>query len=195
IELGCKVDRGFFISNQHWTCYRRNYFQLTGAFTTHCNENQVFYIQAQQRNSTGDGDNNDEESNDTMLMIPLQAFYIQLVANTSDNNQPVELIQLTAKRDKGPQQMPSMLPIQPCGSGLLLHYSHDNSQQQRTVTFERLQFKSATANNGKKRATQQYFYLTAQLVAEDVNRYQHVIATTQSSPLVVRGRSPGHYAE
>lgn len=91
-----------------------------------------------------------------------------------------------------------MLPIQPCGisgsGGLLLHYPHDQ-QHQRTVTYERLQFKSATANNGKKRATQQYFYLTAQLIAQDVNQYQHVIATSQSSPLVVRGRSPGHYAE
>ncbi|SAM01544.1 hypothetical protein [Absidia glauca] len=198
LELRCRVDRGFFISNQHWTCYRRNYFQLSGAFITHCNENQVFYIQNPSSGDSNGSVHSGEESRNDSLLIPIQGFYIQLVAHTSDNDQPVELIQLTAKRDKGPQQIPSMLPIQPCGSsgsgGLLLHYPHDQ-QHQRTVTYERLQFKSATANNGKKRATQQYFYLTAQLIAQDINQYQHVIATSQSSPLVVRGRSPGHYAE
>ncbi|ORZ10105.1 hypothetical protein BCR42DRAFT_422745 [Absidia repens] len=189
VELRCKVDRGFFLCDQHWTCYRRNYFQLTTAFTTHCDENQVFYIQNGQ-NPSGESTSGSDRSNNSL--IPIEAFYIQLSAATSDVNQRVELIQLTAKRDKGPQQIPSMLPIQP-GDGLLLQYPHDNSQ--RTVTYERLQFKSATANNGKKRATQQYFYLTTQLIAQDANHCQHVIASSQSSPLVVRGRSPGHYAD
>ncbi|KAI8085006.1 uncharacterized protein BX664DRAFT_360800 [Halteromyces radiatus] len=201
VELKCKVDRGFFLCEEHWTCYRRNYFQLTTTFTTHCNENQPFYIQPQQQKqqqqqptppTEGEFSHNNNNNNSTDSLVPVQAFYIQLAASASDGNKGVGLIQLTAKRDKGPQQVPCMQPIQP-GGGLPLHYPHDNSQ--RTVTYERLQFKSATANNGKKRATQQFFYLTVQLIAQDINQCHHIIATSQSAPLVVRGRSPGHYAD
>jgi hypothetical protein len=62
------------------------------------------------------------------------------------------------------------------------------------VTFERLQFRVATANNGKRRASQQYFRLVFELVAELPDGSQHTISECFSSPLVVRGRSPGHYS-
>src|SRR5216117_1336256 len=66
----------------------------------------------------------------------------------------------------------------------------------RVVTYERIQFKQATANNGKRRAAQQYFSLIVEAYAvilgeqgtEDVR-----VAVSKSSPVVVRGRSPGHY--
>jgi meiosis-specific transcription factor NDT80 len=65
-------------------------------------------------------------------------------------------------------------------------------------TFERVQFKSATANNGKRRASQQYFHLMVELwvdVREDENRTPKwvKIACAVSDKVVVRGRSPSHY--
>jgi meiosis-specific transcription factor NDT80 len=68
---------------------------------------------------------------------------------------------------------------------------------QDIVSFDRLQFRSATANNGKRRTSQQYFALSFNLFAdirnEDGSIGSHLIARSLSVPLVVRGRSPSHY--
>lgn len=65
-------------------------------------------------------------------------------------------------------------------------------------TFERVQFKSATANNGKRRASQQYFHLIVELLVDvredEVKKPKWVrIACATSDKVVVRGRSPSHY--
>jgi meiosis-specific transcription factor NDT80 len=66
-------------------------------------------------------------------------------------------------------------------------------------TFERIQFKSATANNGKRRAQQQYYHLIVELWA-DVRSASNSkpdwvkVAQKLSSQVVVRGRSPSHYS-
>lgn len=65
-------------------------------------------------------------------------------------------------------------------------------------TFERVQFKQATANNGKRRASQQYFHLIVELFADvrkdgsDTADWVKV-AQRVSEKIVVRGRSPSHY--
>jgi meiosis-specific transcription factor NDT80 len=65
-------------------------------------------------------------------------------------------------------------------------------------TFERIQFKSATANNGKRRAQQQYYHLIVELFADvrtDSTQQPNWVKVSQiaSDPVVVRGRSPSHY--
>ncbi|KAK4554566.1 hypothetical protein LTR86_008421 [Recurvomyces mirabilis] len=73
-----------------------------------------------------------------------------------------------------------------------------NPAQHISHTFERVQFKSATANNGKRRASQQYFHLIVELFA-DVRKPESDTATwvkvaqRVSDKIVVRGRSPSHY--
>lgn len=70
--------------------------------------------------------------------------------------------------------------------------------QSLSYSFERIQFKSATANNGKRRASQQYFHLIVELYA-DVQREGEgkpnwvKVAQRLSEKIVVRGRSPSHY--
>lgn len=68
-----------------------------------------------------------------------------------------------------------------------------------SYTFERIQFQKATANNGKRRAQQQYFHVIVELYAGVSGRGHHdqwvLIATKESDPMVVRGRSPGHYKD
>ncbi|KAL9106976.1 MAG: hypothetical protein Q9187_008493 [Circinaria calcarea] len=76
-----------------------------------------------------------------------------------------------------------------------------NSQQGLSVAnFDRIQFKKATANNGKRRAAQQYFHIVVELFAKipkgQSSDTQWVkIAARWSAPMVVRGRSPGHYQD
>lgn len=71
--------------------------------------------------------------------------------------------------------------------------------QHTTHSFERVQFKQATANNGKRRASQQYFHLIVELFA-DVRKDNSdtpvwvKVAQRVSDKIVVRGRSPSHYS-
>ncbi|KAI9695482.1 MAG: hypothetical protein M1820_008584 [Bogoriella megaspora] len=85
---------------------------------------------------------------------------------------------------------------QPAGS---VSSTSPNSQSH---TFERIQFKSATANNGKRRAAQQYYTLIVELHADvrDTSKREKKpvwvkVAQRLSVPVVVRGRSPSHYQE
>ncbi|KAL0143967.1 p53-like transcription factor [Mucor lusitanicus] len=179
VILNCKMDRGFFVSQSHWTCYRRNYFQVTASLTIPGHSDQTYYA-LQLRSAEN---------------RPIQQFFLRLKACTSTTSntgessnessntatvRPVALTQMTPKRDKGPQREPPTIPITPSDSVF--------GNEQVCVTFERLQFRVATANNGK------LFRLVFELVAQLDDASQHVVAECYSSPLVVRGRSPGHYS-
>lgn len=79
-------------------------------------------------------------------------------------------------------------------------FSGPPSPTSTAYTFERIQFKSATANNGKRRAQQQYYHLIIELHADvrqpGADKPVWVkIAQRTSAPVVVRGRSPSHYSE
>ncbi|KAG1142174.1 hypothetical protein G6F37_001969 [Rhizopus arrhizus] len=180
VRLYTKVDRGFFLADNDWTCYRRNYFQVSGSFSLEgigvLYEGQEYpcYV----KNTTGQ-------------LEEIDCFMLGVSAKLSDCDKTVQLIQHTPKRDKGPQTTPLPKPIRPGGN---LGFSAVGSGQ-TIVTFERLQFKTATANNGKRRAAQQYYVVVMELLAKLKGGQIVTVATTTSSSLVVRGRSPGHYAE
>jgi len=79
------------------------------------------------------------------------------------------------------------------------HLSAATTPTAHQHTFERIQFKSATANNGKRRAQQQYYHLIVELHADirdsNSNHPKWVkVAEKCSSQVVVRGRSPSHYS-
>ncbi|KAI9142842.1 hypothetical protein BKA69DRAFT_1064980 [Paraphysoderma sedebokerense] len=180
LKLTARFDRGFFIANQDWTCYRRNYFQVSACFSSTSNPPAV-----------------EVETPCLLEVAPGQfkvatEFMIGLTSQVLATEKKVELIQHTTKRDKGPQLIPSP---RTCLPGGVLNTVPGLSFTQNVVTFERLQFKSATANNGKRRAAQQYFIVVVELWARLDDGTSAKVATTTSSPLVVRGRSPGHYAD
>ena len=187
------------MADNDWTCYRRNYFSLNCSYTLHpaIPTGTIHVVQ-------GGGSH---------LQVYDFAISIAAVVDGRDGK-PIELVQHTPKRDKGPQERPSRMVLQPRpppslgmyggdsgigGSSRGLYdsgYGPNSNQQAMEVTFERIQFKNATANNGKRRAAQQYYHLLIELFA-DVGQ-QHPdrwvkIATRMSAPMVVRGRSPGHY--
>ncbi|CAG8513764.1 1527_t:CDS:2 [Ambispora gerdemannii] len=181
LRINSKVDRGFFLAENDWTCYRRNYFQISSAFSI-------------------EGNNNHQSSDGSEVPCLLEiegqvhtiiGFHLGITAKVSNSDKKIELVQHTPKRDKGPQMVPQPKPIRP-GGNLSLSSVGTNSN---IVTFERIQFKTATANNGKRRAAQQYYVVLVDLFAQVENGELHCVATSQSAPLVVRGRSPGHYAD
>lgn len=217
-EINARVDKGFFLSDRDWTCYRRNYFSVICSYSLSPSTHSMPLYLRRSTNSAPE---------------PILAFAMCISATVEPipSGKTVELVQHTPKRDKGPQQKPGKIKlsaqpatglsfgggsaggvIQQSQPGSLDHDYHSYGQQQPTqpsqqhiAVFDRIQFKSATANNGKRRAAQQYYHLMVELYAEvggsvqgnmgnpDANWVK--VAYKTSAPMVVRGRSPGHYAD
>lgn len=203
-EIIGRVEKGFFLSDSDWTCYRRNYFTVVCSFTL---SPHVHALPVLLRRS----DQSPTES------VTCFAMSISAVVD-NPSGKAVELVQHTPKRDKGPQLKPGKLKLaasQPTGKGFAQAqqnigphggdfgaFAQQPQQQQFVGSFERIQFKSATANNGKRRAAQQYYHLIIELYADVSNpavpnsEGEWVkVARKVSAPMVVRGRSPGHYAD
>lgn len=215
-DLEAKIHKGFFQVDNKWTCYRRNYFSVSCSFSLRPSvPNVPLYLQ--------------RPSSSVELV---QCFKVLISAKTQDTNgqegEVRNLVQHTAKRDKATETVPVPAHLQPkpapslamnpvSGGNNSMYGSQSSSdidwsypvsamqapqQSSCTHTFERIQFQKATANNGKRRAQQQFYHLVVELFAEiathpgDRKGAELVkIATKQSFPMVVRGRSPGHYKD
>ncbi|EJT74664.1 hypothetical protein, variant [Gaeumannomyces tritici R3-111a-1] len=199
------IDKGFFLADHEWTCYRRNYFSCVCSFSlsppTHSwpTTPAIQFVQ---------------ESNQAAFTV--SGFAMSISAVVSDNDtQTIDLVQHTPKRDKGPISAPEKVRLSPKSAGhphlsvfpqpdgTLRGTAYEFSQGQTSTptehTFERIQFKQATANNGKRRAAQQYYHLVVELWA-DVSGSQSSgapqwvkVGYKKSAKMIVRGRSPGHY--
>ncbi|ORX60688.1 p53-like transcription factor [Hesseltinella vesiculosa] len=179
LHLHVKMDRGFFRAEQDWTCYRRNYFQVSATFDVH---GMNYVLQGSEVPCLVQSDRQ---------LHQVDFFSIGVSARVSGAEKKIDLIQHTPKRDKGPQMVPLPRMIRAGGN---LHLAPVGSNH-NIVSFERMQFKTATANNGKRRAAQQYYEIVVDLFANTSSGLTMPVATCTSAPLVVRGRSPGHYAD
>jgi hypothetical protein len=180
VQLQAKMDRGFFRADQDWTCYRRNYFQVSATFEVH----GINYLLNGPEVPCLIRTENQE-------VHQVDFFSIGVSARVTGSDKRIELVQHTPKRDKGPQMIPEPRVVSAGGN---LHLASVGSNH-NIVTFERMQFKTATANNGKRRAAQQYYEIVVDLCANSSSGKQFKVASCTSAPLVVRGRSPGHYAD
>ncbi|KAF9870344.1 putative NDT80/PhoG like DNA-binding family protein [Colletotrichum karsti] len=209
IDIHGNIDKGFFQSDGDWTCYRRNYFSCICSFSL----SPHYPGQPLQFMASG-----------STQAYTVLGFAMSISAVVSDNDSHrIELVQHTPKRDKGPIAPPEKVrlhPKYPQQSHPLGLYPHDSGlggpprigyaesggfsgsapqgsdSYQTEHTFERIQFKQATANNGKRRAAQQYYHLLIELWADVGSQGpdQFVrIAYRKSAKMIVRGRSPGHY--
>lgn len=181
IQLHAKMDRGFFRAEQDWACYRRNYFQVSSTFDVH---GVNYMLQGSEVPCLLRTSQNE--------ILQIEYFSIGVSARVTGNpDKKIELVQHTPKRDKGPQMIPKPQAIRAGGN---LHLASVGSNH-HIATFERMQFKTATANNGKRRAAQQYYEIVIELYGNTAQGQEICVATCYSAPLVVRGRSPGHYAD
>ncbi|RAL03426.1 NDT80 / PhoG like DNA-binding family protein [Aspergillus ibericus CBS 121593] len=215
-EIQAKIHKGFFQVDDKWTCYRRNYFSVSCSFSLHPWPSQPLYVKFS------------DQATERVLSWSMS---ISAIVN-AQIGESRELVQHTPKRDKQSERKPAKVVLQPSqppplvlghgassnssphsfslasqSSGMSLEYSPYTSTAQPTQpptqhTFERIQFQKATANNGKRRAQQQYYNLVVELYAEITSPVgageptQLIkIARRLSHPMVVRGRSPGHYKD
>ncbi|KAJ5599562.1 p53-like transcription factor DNA-binding [Penicillium hetheringtonii] len=207
-EVQAKIGRGFFASDGKWTCYRRNYFAVNCSFSLHPWPSTVpLFIRHPDQ-----------------TLEPIRGFRMCISAIVNGSyNETRPLVQHTPKRDKQSERTPGPVILQPTpppslttgstgvgghGSFPLSSQSLDynsaftgapqSCQPPTSHLFERIQFQKATANNGKRRAQQQYYNLVVELYAEvprgEISDWVQV-ARRHSHPMVVRGRSPGHYKD
>ncbi|KAF9321960.1 hypothetical protein BG003_009278 [Podila horticola] len=176
--VSARIDRGFFLAANDWTCYRRNYFQLSAAFSFQEVDSMMHPEPPCLLDRNGE-------------LLRVRCFMICIGAQIQNGEKIIELVQHTPKRDKGPQMTPQPTRVR-AGGDLTMSSSNMNPN---VITFERVQFKTATANNGKRRAAQQYYQVHVDLFAELEGGELVLVASAFSAPLVVRGRSPGHYAD
>ncbi|KIW66567.1 hypothetical protein, variant 1 [Phialophora macrospora] len=212
-EITASIQKGFFQVDRKWTCYRRNYFAVQCAFNF--------------RNSMAETplylSKNGSEELIQQFAVSISAKTAITSAGESETR---GLVQHTPKREKATERVPGRQQIAPSHSHAMgtngtyanaghmytgANHLHSTSMGSfgsfetpgansppTTYTFERIQFQKATANNGKRRAQQQYFLVVVELAA-NIGRQGHedwvVIATKESDPMVVRGRSPGHYKD
>ncbi|PKS07295.1 hypothetical protein jhhlp_005897 [Lomentospora prolificans] len=209
-EIHGTIDKGFFLSDGEWTCYRRNYFSCVCSYTLSPHYPSM-PLQFTPTNS--------------QQTYQVSGFAMSISAVVADNDgHSIDLVQHTPKRDKGPIAKPDKVRLspkspQPSHHPMSLYTGHgDSSLGTRSLydpgyggpagtsqstgtfqtehTFERIQFKQATANNGKRRAAQQYYHLVVELWADVGSRASEQflrVAYRRSAKMIVRGRSPGHY--
>ena len=215
--LEAKIEKGFFFSNDRvWTCYRRNYFAVNVSYGLNpWISNARLYL---------DQGNGKPQEQIQAMAVSLAAAVdgtggktIELIQHTPKRDKGPQLSmkkELLAPTPPGKSHehgsyglnsfhQSSSVP----GPQLPLQNETDSSQQYSPTShgsssyqhgFERIQFKSATANNGKRRAQQQYYHLIVELWANiqgprDEGAKWVKIAARSSHPVVVRGRSPSHY--
>lgn len=212
-EINGTIDKGFFLADNEWTCYRRNYFSCICSFHIPSSTHPQATLQF---TPTGTSQS---------YQIAGWAMCISAVVSENDAH-AIELVQHTPKRDKGPIAPPEKIRLNPktpqaahhplghySGADLTLAGSSRAYEQSMygqmphpsmhaslptEHTFERIQFKQATANNGKRRAAQQYYHLVVELYADigpqgQGNEQFLKVAHKKSAKMIVRGRSPGHY--
>ncbi|KAF2637447.1 p53-like transcription factor [Massarina eburnea CBS 473.64] len=216
--IEAKIEKGFFWSGDRvWTCYRRNYFAVNAHYTLHpWVANGRLYL--------NQGANKPQELIQSMAVSLAAAVdgtggkSIELIQHTPKRDKGPQLAmkkELLAPTPPGKSHDHTSSyamnnfhqASQVTGPSLPLQNETEPSQQYSPAShansnfqhaFERIQFKSATANNGKRRAQQQYYHLIVELWAniqrqgESEPRWVKVAARS-SHPVVVRGRSPSHY--
>lgn len=190
IELAAQIHGMFFLSEMtapsgegmvvqpELTCYRRNLFQISGTATTPRGPLSVITERGER--------------------IPIASMEVAVSATESVDGHSVKLIVIPWKTpppkspevNPGQEHEPAPIPLQP------LDVSSPEGNADFSVypiSYRRLQFRIATANNGRRRELQQHFTLHLDVVATLANDTKVNICETTTAPIVVRGRSPRNF--
>ncbi len=157
------------------TCYRRNLWQCSGQIT----------LPRQIAHFIG-------EEGVQMSIFELAA---SITAIESIEGKTTEIISIPWKTSNpsGSEETkvagaPPQVPID-LSSGQEL----DNGRVSVPVSWKRLQFKHATANNGRRKGLQQHYVVQINLLGKLKSGELLKIAEIQSGPVIVRGRSPRNF--
>ncbi|KKK11927.1 transcriptional regulator PacG/VIB-1 [Aspergillus rambellii] len=194
------------------TCYRRNLFQITGSVTlprslryimteqgdripilaqeltvsaTESVEgNSVKIISVPWKTPAANGNPNSEDGNPNNNNNSSSSSSSSNNNNTNNTNNNNNNNGNTPKVEKEPPPIP--LDIM-AGQDL------DTDYATFPIAWKRLQFRVATANNGRRKELQQHFVVRLRVVATLSTGAKIPICEVHSGPVIVRGRSPRNF--
>ena len=191
VSLNARLHGMFFMADQPntgiWpqtpppelTCYRRNLFQVTGSITLPRNLQYIL---------TDHGER-----------VPIMAQELAVSATESVEGHAVKLISVpwktpitnapTTPEDKTEKE-PVTIPLDN-----MSNQDMDADYATFPIAWKRLQFRIATANNGRRKELQQHFIVRLKLVATLPTGAKVPIAEAKSVAIVVRGRSPRNFQQ
>jgi hypothetical protein len=191
LELSAQLHGMFFLSEMpssasdgtmlqpELTCYRRNLFQISGSLVTP--RGQLSVILAE----TGE-------------TVPVSNTEVTISAIESVDGHPVRLIvipwktpppnspELPQTADQEPPSLP-LIPFPDDGQ------EADGEYAVYPIGWRRLQFRIATANNGRRKELQQHFVLHLKVMGTLANGSKTMLTEAITAPIVVRGRSPRNF--
>ena len=161
------------------TCYRRNLFQITGSVTL---PRMLTYIVTEQGER-----------------VPIMSQELTVSATESVEGSPVKIISVpwkTSSTGQAPtpeenvEKEPTPITLdQPANPDV------DSEYSVYPIAWKRLQFRVATANNGRRRELQQHFTIRLSVVANLSNGNRVSLCDALSGHIVVRGRSPRNFQQ
>lgn len=161
------------------TCYRRNLFQITGSITLP--RGLRYFL-------TNDGNR-----------IPIVGQELSISATESVEKHPVKLISVpwknsastgTAVTEEKTEKEPSSIPLD-----IMSNQDMDAAYATFPIAWKRLQFRIATANNGRRKELQQHFVVRLRVMATLSTGLKVCICEANSGAIIVRGRSPRNFQQ
>lgn len=154
------------------TCYRRNLWQCSGQIVLPRNISHFIDEQSQQ--------------------VQVFDMAASITAIESIEGKTTEIISIPWKSageegSKSPTAPPNITLDLSTGQEL------DHNRVSLPVSWKRLQFKHATANNGRRKGLQQHYVVQISLLAKAKTGEYLKLADIQSGPVIVRGRSPRNF--
>ena len=161
------------------TCYRRNLFQITGSVTL---PRLMQYV-----------------INDKGERLPIVSQELTISATESVEGSPVKIISVPWKTpangtppapEEKVEKEPSSIPLDQSAN-----HDVDSEFSVFPIAWKRLQFRVATANNGRRRELQQHFTIKLSVVATLSDGSKLPLCDALSGPIIVRGRSPRNFQQ
>ncbi|QIW94569.1 hypothetical protein AMS68_000087 [Peltaster fructicola] len=189
MTVAAQLHGMFFLAESPWsaagdaqpppnelTCYRRNLFQITGEIIM---PRSLRYILT-----------------DTGEQIPILSQELVIQAAESLEGNPVKIISVPWKTPaQGGTSAEDKLEKEPSALALDMSTTQEPESDYATFPFswKRLQFRIATANNGRRKELQQHFVVKLKVMATLPTGGKVSICEVQSGAIIVRGRSPRNF--
>ncbi|POR35199.1 Protein pacG [Tolypocladium paradoxum] len=158
------------------TCYRRNLWQCSGQITLPRAVSHVVDEQGRQ--------------------FPIFELSASITAVESIEGKATEIISIPWK-SSNPQHANEENKVASAPPHISLDLGTgqelDATRVSLPVSWKRLQFKHATANNGRRKGLQQHYVVQINLLGKVKSGDMFKIAEVQSGPVIVRGRSPRNF--
>lgn len=187
VALNAQLHGMFFLSESAYqngeptspielTCYRRNLFSISGSVALPRSLRYILTEQGEQ--------------------IPIVAQELTLSATESVEGNPVKIISVPWKTPAGTQSGDNeRSEKEPTSIQLDLMTGADADPELATIPIQwkRLQFRIATANNGRRKELQQHFVIKLRVTASLSTGQRVSLAEITSNHIIVRGRSPRNF--